>query len=90
MIFHFASLDAYCHGEKMAGRFWVRGKWLGGFWRWQNVRGDFGVKISTISPFGQSENGRSENGWSENGGAILGRSENGWSENGGAKTAGAI
>ena len=75
MIFHFASLDAYCLGEKMA-------------------EGN-GGEISTISPFGQSENGRSENGWSENGGAILGRSENGWSENGWsengrAKTAGAI
>ena len=60
MIFHFASLDAYCLGEKMA-------------------EGN-GGEISTISPFGQSENGRSENGWSENG----------WSENGRAKTAGAI
>ena len=38
-------------GGKMAGRFWVGGKWLGGFWRGENVRGDFGGEISTVSHF---------------------------------------
>ena len=66
------------------------GKMAQGILAGENVRGDFGGEILTISSFGQGENGRSENGWSENGGAILGRSENGWSENGRAKTAGAI
>ena len=35
----------------MAGRFWVGGKWLGGFRRGENVRGDFGGEISTVSQF---------------------------------------
>ena len=35
----------------MAGRFWVGGKMAGGILAGENVRGDFGREISTISRF---------------------------------------
>ena len=36
-------------GGKWRGDFGLGGKWLGGFRRGENVRGDFGGEISTVS-----------------------------------------
>ena len=38
-------------GGKWRGDFGLGGKWLGGFRRGENVRGDFGGEISTVSRF---------------------------------------